>query len=50
MKKQIENKIGDDGCEAILRNAKYLTSLEVLSLSGNKYKNINRMQYNLKIK
>lgn len=38
MKKQIENKIGDDGCTGIFKNSKYLTNLEKLNLASKKFK------------
>lgn len=35
--KKIENEIGDDGCDAIFDNAKYITNLETLHLESKMF-------------
>lgn len=46
---KIVNEIEDDGCVAIFNNAKYLTNMEKLNLSGIILIKDNRMWINIEI-
>lgn len=46
---EIENVIGDVGCEAIFSNAKYLINLEELDLNSNNFPSKCSVSNNTKI-